>query len=137
MRLPDIAEPHLKELSPQVGESTSASVLDGDDIVYIARVQTRRIMAVGIAVGTRFPAYATSMGRAMLAGAARDGARRLPRARRAGPTHALTVTDAGELRDELAKVRRQGWALVDQELEMGLRSVAAPVADGTGAWSRP
>ena len=67
LTLPDVAEPHLKALSAEVGESTSASVLDGDDIVYVARVQTRRIMAVEIRVGTRFPAWATAMGRVMLA----------------------------------------------------------------------
>lgn len=132
LRLPDIAEPHLKQLSVRLGESTSASIFDGDDIVYVARVQTRRIMAVGIRVGTRFPAYATSMGRAMLAFAP-DAALEAYLGRvelRALTPH--TITDAGELRRELHRVREQGWALVDQELEPGLRSVAAPVVNAAG-----
>ena len=67
LSLPQLAQPHLEELSLQLGESTSAAVLEGTDIAYIARVATRRIMTVGITVGTRFPAYATSMGRVLLA----------------------------------------------------------------------
>src|SRR6476619_2854301 len=67
LSLPQLAQPHLEELSLKLGESTSAAVLDGTDIAYIARVTSRRIMTVGITVGTRFPAYATSMGRVLLA----------------------------------------------------------------------
>jgi len=113
--LPQIAQPHLERLSAQLGESTSAAVLDGDEIVYVARVATRRIMTVGITVGTRFPAYATSMGRVLLAGLT-----------------GRTVVDPEALRSELDLVRQQGWALVDQELEAGLRSVAAPLRDRDG-----
>src|SRR5919205_75546 len=68
LTLPDIAEPHLEWLAREVGESSSMSVLDGEDVVYVARVPTSRIMTVAINVGTRFPAYATSMGRVLLAG---------------------------------------------------------------------
>src|SRR6478609_9585678 len=124
LSLPQIAQPHLEELSLALGESTSAAVLEGQDISYVARVATRRIMTVGITVGTRFPAYATSMGRVLLAGlpaSALDAY--LARA----SFDALTVRtlhDAASLRAELDRVREQGWALVDQELEAGLRSVA-------------
>jgi IclR family pca regulon transcriptional regulator len=132
LRLPDIAEPHLKALSARVGESTSASVLDGDDIVYVARVQTRRIMAVEIRVGTRFPAWATSMGRAMLAFAPDDEVDRyLARVELTSLTH-TTIADPAVLRDELGRIRARGWALVDQELEIGLRSLAAPVLGTDG-----
>jgi IclR family pca regulon transcriptional regulator len=132
LTLPEVAEPHLERLVAEVRESSSVSVLDGTDIVYVARVPVSRIMTVAINVGTRFPAHATSMGRVLLAGledaeldAYLDGAR----LDRLSPR---TITDPGELRAELERVRRQGWALVDQELEAGLRSVAAPVRDRSG-----
>ncbi len=119
LSLPEIAQPHLEALSREVGESTSASVLDisaldGAQIVYVARVPTRRIMNVGITIGTRFPANVTSMGRVLLAAEPED-----------------TWPDA--LRPTLTKVRAEGYALVDQELEHGLRSIAAPLhaADGS------
>lgn len=130
--LPQLARPHLERLSGTVHESTSVSVLDGPDIVYVARVPTTRIMSVAIAVGTRFPAYATSMGRVLLAG--------LPPAElddylasvRFESLTTRTIRDAGALRAELDVVQGQGWALVDQELEDGLRAVAAPITDWSG-----
>ena len=127
--LPQLAQPHLERLSAEVGESTSAAVLDGVDIVYVARVTTRRIMTVGITVGTRFPAFATSMGRVLLAA--------LPPAELdtyfaaadlTPPTRHSLHTEA-ELRAVLTAVAGQGWAEVDQELEPGLYSLAAPVHD--------
>jgi IclR family pca regulon transcriptional regulator len=107
-------------------------VLDGDDIVYVARVPVSRIMTVAINVGTRFPAYATSMGRVILAGLPdADLEAYLARVRldRLSP-HTVATREA--LRAELTRVRSQGWALVDQELEEGLRSVAAPLRDRAG-----
>jgi IclR family pca regulon transcriptional regulator len=89
-------------------------------------------MTVAIAVGTRFPAYATSMGRVLLAGLPDAELDSYLRAVRLRPFTTGTVTDAGALRTELARIRRQGWALVDQELEHGLRSLAAPIRDGRG-----
>jgi IclR family pca regulon transcriptional regulator len=131
--LPQVAMPHLEELSRTVHESTSVSVLDGTDIVYVARVPTtRRIMSVAIDVGTRFPAHATSMGRVLLAGLE---SAELERRLAAGLLHALTsrtVVDPAALRAELAAVAEQGWAMVDQELEEGLRAVAAPIVDQAG-----
>ncbi len=128
--LPELAQPHLEILSRTTGESSSASVLDGRDIVYVARVPTRRIMSVGITIGTRFPAFATSMGRVLLAFA--------PTAERdtylggfaATSLTPRTVTDVDALRAELDRVAAQGWSLVDGELEHGLRAVAAPVQRG-------
>ena len=130
--LPELARPHLERLTETCDESSSLSELDGDDIVYVARVARRRIMSVAIGVGTRFPAYATSMGRVLLA--ARDDAwldEYLARAR-LRPLTPATITDPGRLRAELATVRERGWALVVGELEPGLRSIAAPVRDGAG-----
>jgi IclR family pca regulon transcriptional regulator len=132
LTLPEVAEPHLEALVAEVRESSSVSVLDGDDIVYVARVPTSRIMRVAINVGTRFPAYATSMGRVQLAGLPDDAlAAYLARAELL-PLTERTLVGAGELRAELERIRAQGWALVDQELEDGLRSVAAPIRDRSG-----
>jgi IclR family pca regulon transcriptional regulator len=127
LTLPEVALPHLERLAHELGESTSASVLDGGDIVYVARVPVRRIMAVGITVGTRFPAYATSMGRVLLAGQSEAELDRLLDAVPPVGLTANTVTDRSMLRHEIAAVRERGWAAVDQELEVGLRSIAAPV----------
>jgi len=130
--LTEVAEPHLERLVAEVHESSSVSVLDGDDIVYVARVPTARIMAVSINVGTRFPAYATSMGRVLLAGLPEpDLTAYLARAE-IRPLTPRAIDNADALAAELTKVRDQGWALVDQELEEGLRSIAAPVRDASG-----
>lgn len=132
LSLPETMQPHLERLSREVGESVSAAVLDGSDIVYVARVPTRRIMTVGITIGTRFPAYATSMGRVLLAALS---AEELATALGQDPPRALTertLTDPAALAEELARVREQGWALVDGELEAGLRSVAVPVRGRDG-----
>jgi IclR family pca regulon transcriptional regulator len=132
LRLPELAQPHLEQLSAQVGESSSAAVLDGTEVVYVARVATRRIMTVAIHVGTRFPAHLTSMGRVLLAD--------LPKQERAAYLARVplerktphTLTDPVALGAELDRIAAQGWAVVDQELELGLRSIAAPVRDRDG-----
>ncbi|MCQ1999466.1 IclR family transcriptional regulator domain-containing protein [Arthrobacter zhaoxinii] len=131
--LPQLTQPVLEDLSREISESTSASVLDGDEIVYIARIHTRRLMTVGISVGTRFPAYATSMGRVLLAGLPEDRFEDYVSGAQLRPLTERTVTDPDRLRAVVAQVREQGWALVDQELELGLRSVAVPVLDPQGA----
>lgn len=130
--LSEIAQPHLKDLSRDLAESTSASVLDGDDIVYIARVHTHRIMSVAIPIGTRFPAYATSMGRVLLAGLAEQALEEYLGRVDLLPLTPYTVTEPTELQAVLDQVREQGWARVDQELEHGLRSVAVPVSGPHG-----
>src|SRR3954447_23767995 len=127
--LPEVAEPHLERLVGEVRESSSVSVLDGADIVYVARVPVSRIMTVAINVGTRFPAYATSMGRVMLAGLPDEELEQYLANVRLDRLSSRTVATPDALRAELGRVRRQGWALVDQELEEGLRSVPAPLRD--------
>lgn len=131
--LPQLAQPHLETLSTDLGESTSAAVLDGKDIAYVARVATRRIMTVGISVGTRFPAHATSMGRVLLASLSPDDLTSYLASTGIIALTPSTVTDPAALRSEIDVIRRQGWAVVDQELERGLRSVAAPVVDVHGS----
>jgi IclR family transcriptional regulator, pca regulon regulatory protein len=132
LTLPEIAQPHLRELVEQVHESSSVSVLDGAEVVYVAREPTQRIMTVAISVGTRFPAYATSMGRVLLAGLDDDELEQFLQRAELRPLTAETVTDVAALRVELGRVREQGWAVVDQELEGGLRSVAAPIHSPDG-----
>jgi IclR family pca regulon transcriptional regulator len=132
MTLSEVAQPHLEQLSARVHESSSVSVLDGSDVVYIARVAASRIMTVSINIGTRFPAHATSMGHVLLAGLpARELDAYLRRACLDRLT-ANTVTDPADLLEELETVRAQGYSIVDQELEEGLRSVAVPVHDAGG-----
>lgn len=129
----DVAAAHMEELVAEVRESSSVAVLDGDDIVYVARVPTSRIMTVTIAIGTRFPAYTTSMGRVLLAHLPdRDLEAYFDRVKLEGLTP-RTVTDPNRLRNMLRAVRNQGYAIVDQELEIGLRSIAVPVRDRSGA----
>jgi len=132
LTLPEIAQPHLRELVERVHESSSVSVLDGAEVVYVAREPTQRIMTVAISVGTRFPAYATSMGRVLLAGLDDDALDAFLGHAELKPLTAETVTDVSALRAELARVRERGWAIVDQELEGGLRSVAAPIHSPDG-----
>jgi IclR family pca regulon transcriptional regulator len=131
--LPEVAQPHMEALVARVNESSSMSVLDDTDVVYVVRVPTRRIMAITLAVGTRLPAYATSMGRVLLAALPPDELdERLGRTE-IRPLTATTVAGADDLRARLDRVRDQGWATVDQELEEGVRSVAAPIRDASGA----
>jgi IclR family pca regulon transcriptional regulator len=132
LTLPEVALPHLEELAERVHESSSVSELDGDDVVYVARVPTKRIMAVVISVGTRFPAYATSMGRVLLAARPDDWLEEYLANVTLRHLTGHTITTAGGLREELRKIRANGWALVDQELEEGLRSLAAPIRDVDG-----
>ncbi|WP_427005622.1 IclR family transcriptional regulator domain-containing protein [Pseudarthrobacter sp. H2] len=130
LSLPQLAQPHLEELALQLGESTSAAVLDGTDIAYIARVSTKRIMTVGITVGTRFPAYATSMGRVLLAALPPAQLQDYLAAAEIRPLTPRALGTGEALLAELDTVRTQGWCLLNQELELGLMSVAAPVHDG-------
>jgi IclR family transcriptional regulator, pca regulon regulatory protein len=127
LTLPEVAAPHMEELVARLHESSSISVLDGDHIMYVVRVPTKRIMTVAISVGTRFPAYATSMGRVLLAQASEDERERYLAEVTFSSFTRRTVTDPVRLRAILADVARQGYAIVDQELEEGLRAVAAPI----------
>jgi IclR family pca regulon transcriptional regulator len=132
LTLPQFAEPHMEKLVEEVHESCSMSILDGEDIVYVARVATKRIMRVAINVGTRFPAYATSMGRVLLAAQPEDWRRTYLRTAHFEALTPWTETDPAKLASLLAKVAKEGCALVDQELEQGLRSLAVPLRDKEG-----
>ncbi|SDZ18235.1 IclR family transcriptional regulator, pca regulon regulatory protein [Amycolatopsis xylanica] len=132
MSLPEVAQPHLESLSSEVRESSSVSVLEGTDVVYVARVAVSRIMTVSINVGTRFPAYATSMGHVLLSGLSVAEFEAYLMVAKLDPLTAHTLTSDDALRAEVAQVRAQGWAMVDQELEEGLRSLAAPIRNRQG-----
>lgn len=132
LSLPALAQPRLEELSRTIGESSSLSVRDGKDVVYVSRVPVRRIMTVAITIGTRFPAWATSMGRVLLADLSEDELDDYLASTTLERLTARTITEEDSLRAEIATVREQGWSIVDQELEPGLRSLAAPVMDPSG-----
>lgn len=128
----ELAQPSMERLVDEVHESSSMSVLDGHEIVYVARVPTSRIMTIALALGSRLPAYPTSMGRVLLAGLddrALDDFIGETVFEKLTPH---TVIDPGEFRAVIEQVRADGYALVDQELEEGVRSIAAPIRNGQG-----
>lgn len=129
LSLPDVAHPHMRALVSAVEETSSLAVLDVDAAVYVARVPSRRVMTVTVNVGTRFPAHSTAVGRVLLSGLNTDGIRDY--------VHGLERTGVSKkiargLPGELARVRAQGWDLVDHEAENGLRTIAVPIRDRSG-----
>lgn len=127
------AEPVMREVTETLDESCSAAILAGEDVVYVARVPGRRIMSVALQVGTRLPAYCTAMGRVLLGGLDEaELAALLARAPlRQNTSKTLTSRDAVAAAVRVA--RDQGFALVNEELEIGLRSIAVPIRDRSGA----
>ncbi|MDE1179705.1 IclR family transcriptional regulator [Paraburkholderia sp.] len=128
----NLAEPVMEELSARVHESCSAAVLDRTEIVYVLRVPTHKIMTINLSIGSRLPAYCTSMGRVLLSSL--DDAT-LDATLDASPIRAhtaRTITDRGELKRAIAQAGAQGWAIVDQELEGGLISLSAPIRNRQG-----
>jgi IclR family pca regulon transcriptional regulator len=127
------AQPVLERVQEQLQESCAVAILDGDDVVFVARAAARRILSVEISVGSRLPAAVTASGRVMLAAAGEAvRARFLARARLSAHTP-RTIVDRKGLRAELDRARAQGYAIVDQELELGLRSIAVPIVRRDGA----
>ena len=128
----NVAEPVMEQLAEQVRESCSVAVLEGHDIVYVMRVHTHKIMSLNLGVGSRLPTYCTSMGRVLLAGLSDTEVKlHLSQIDRPACTR-HTVTDMAGLMKRVREVRTQGWCLVDQELEEGLISMAAPVTNRAG-----
>jgi IclR family pca regulon transcriptional regulator len=129
----DIARPHLEALVARTGESSSMAQLDGSDIVYVARVAVPKLIALRVEIGTRFPAVQTSQGKVLLAAlSAEELEATLAQPSRAGLPPYIGRSEE-RLADELTEVRARGWALADEELAPGVRSVAVPVRDATGA----
>lgn len=127
----DIARPHLEALVGRTGESSSMAQLDGSDIVYTARVSVPKIIALRVEIGTRFPAAVTSQGKVLLAGLSEEELGVALDAPSRSPVRIAPV-DRARLRDELEGVRDRGWAVADEELAPGIRSIAAPVKDEAG-----
>ena len=128
----ELARPHLEALVARTGESSSMAQLDGGDIVYVARVAVPKIIALRVDIGTRFPAIRTSQGKVLLAALSEEAARTaLAQPSRSG-LPAYPERPEADVKRELIRVRAQGWALADEELAPGVRSVAAPVRDSTG-----
>jgi IclR family pca regulon transcriptional regulator len=128
----NLAEPEMQALAARVGESCSAAMLDGADIVYVLRVPTHKIMSISLGVGSRLPAHCTSLGRMLLAGLSDDEALSLLHASDRPALTRHTVTEPNELLARVRLARKQGWCLVNQELEEGLISLAAPLTDRSG-----
>jgi IclR family pca regulon transcriptional regulator len=124
------ALPFMQELSQRINESCSLSVLDGHDIVYVQRVSVRRVMTISLAVGARLPAFCASMGRVLVAGLDDEARSRWIRSLKPRAHTRFTIVDKAALAKELTKVRSQGYAYVEQELEEGLCSLAIPIRDG-------
>jgi IclR family pca regulon transcriptional regulator len=126
-------QPLLDQITSLLHESSSLAVLEGDEILYIARSSTTtRLMSIDLGIGSRLPAYCTSMGRVLLAGlSAAEIDLYLSRVKLIKLT-TRTVSTADELKVALNAIRRDGYAVVDQELEIGLRSIAVPVSDRDG-----
>ncbi len=127
-----VVQGHLEILVQRVMESSSASVLDGPDIIYTVRVPTKRIMSIQIEVGTRLPAFATSMGRVLLASLGEEELESYLGEASLTRLTSQTLTTPDQLRKTLDVVREQGWCMLDQELEIGVRSIAVPLHDSVG-----
>ncbi|MFV1876139.1 IclR family transcriptional regulator domain-containing protein [Nioella sp.] len=128
----DIARPFIEHLSEEIRESVSAAILDEYNVVYVSGTQFHRVISVGITVGRRFPAHCTATGRVLLAALPQD---QWPAMLDSVPLTRMTdrtVTDREEFRKILEDVRDKGWSLVDQELEIGLMSIAVPVCTFSG-----
>jgi IclR family pca regulon transcriptional regulator len=123
------ALPLMRDLSERMGESCSAAILDGAEIVYVARVPTRRIMSMAVSVGSRLPAFHTPLGRVLLGFLDDEEVWRRLKSTRVDPLTPYTVTDLQALIDRIREDHMQGFSLVDEELERGLRAIAVPIVD--------
>ncbi|WP_417565008.1 IclR family transcriptional regulator domain-containing protein [Marinobacter sp.] len=128
-----VIQQYLEDITAELGESSSLAVLDGDDVVYVVRSAARhRLMAITLSVGTRLPAAYTSMGRVLLGQLPEPELEAFLERVELEAFTPLSVTSKEVLRDEIHKVRQQGYSILDQELDQGLRSVAVPVFAGSG-----
>jgi len=124
-----ISQPFLKQFTDATGESCSVAVLDGDQVVYIARTPGKRFLRLGFHVGVRLPVCYTSAGRMLIACEGEEAINRFVEQQHLQPLTRHSITSRARLRAELMKARKQGYAIVDQELEEGLCSLSVPIAD--------
>jgi IclR family transcriptional regulator, pca regulon regulatory protein len=132
MPLPRIVQPLLDKLSSEIGQSTSVSILDGGEIVYVARAAQQRLMSINLMAGSRLPASCSSMGRVMLASLPDAEIRRILKADPPLKRTPKTITSQKAIFDLIQKAKRDGFAIVDQEIEIGLRSIAVPLYSANG-----
>ncbi|MFF5990978.1 IclR family transcriptional regulator domain-containing protein [Prauserella flavalba] len=132
LNLTEVAQPYMEDVTKVTGHTCSLAALDGEDAVFLTRVPSRRVMRHTLTTGTRLPAFATSMGRVLLAWLPEHEIEEFLRHAPLPRITARTVTDPDRLREILREVRARGWALVDQEFEEGVRSFSAPVLDSGG-----
>lgn len=131
MDLWDVVQPVINDLSQKLNESCFAAVLDGQSVIYVARATPNRRVNVGISIGSRVPAHCVSTGRVLLAALPEDELHRYVETMTLTRFTPNTTTSKVQLRSALEEVRRQGWSIVDQEMEVGLRSLSVPVRDGS------
>lgn len=131
--LPELAQPVLNKMRDKTREAVSVAILDGNEIVFIARAVPQRIMAVRTNVGTRFPAHCTAMGRVLLSALPDAELQRLLKGAKLKKLTPATITDSGKLRAAISRVRERGYAIVNEELEIGLRTIAVPLRNFHGA----
>lgn len=132
MPLPQMVQPWLDRLSEELGESSSVSILDADEIVYVARAAQRRVMSIALMPGSRLPAYCTSMGRVLLAALPEAEAMRRLHLNPLAARTPLTLTDPDAVMGAVRRARERGHAVIDQEVELGLRSIAVPLLNARG-----
>jgi IclR family transcriptional regulator, pca regulon regulatory protein len=130
--LSEVMQPIMAQLAEKLQESCFAAVLDDDSVIYIARAQSRRVINVGIDIGSRVPAHTVSSGRVLLSGLSEEAFHSYLGRVKLKKITPYTVTSKVKLRSDIEEVRRRGWSIVDQELEVGLRSISVPVRDRTG-----
>jgi len=130
VELPAIVEPFLNELNADLQEACSVGVLDGDSVVYVARAQAKRVMTMAVRVGTRIDPFVTALGRVLLAYESDDRIEKLWNAR--GDARDSIGVDLPEFLEMLREVRQKSWCLVDQEVEVGVRTIAVPIRDSRG-----
>jgi len=127
-----LVQPWLDQLSEKIGQSSSVSILDDTEIVYLARAAQRKVMSIGLMPGSRLPAHCTSMGRVLLAALSEAEARAVVERSDLSPRTPRSLTSPGEIMARVALARAEGYALIDQEVELGLRSIAVPLYDTRG-----
>lgn len=132
MSIVELAQPVMAEVSGKLNESCSVAVLDGDDIVYVARRSAKRVVNIAATIGGRLPAYVTAMGRVLLSGLPDAELEAYLARLRPAKRNTATLTSRVKLREAILAARRQGWAIVDQELEPGLVTIAVPLQDRAG-----
>ncbi|WP_296018998.1 IclR family transcriptional regulator C-terminal domain-containing protein [uncultured Agrobacterium sp.] len=132
MPLPRIVQPFLDQMSENIGQSTSVSILDDIEIVYVARAAQRRVMSIALMPGSRLPAYCTSMGRVLLSSLTVEDRRVLLERSAITARTPMTLTDIDALLAEIEETAARGYAMIDQEVEVGLRSLAVPLRNVRG-----